>query len=178
MDTMTEESREHPWHWFVLEVNPEPWAIGPLSTGRANGKVFPKVGRNMQLHSYKEAIKEELGKPDVFFQSKVELQFFFWRRRDSYSTPQAKAHRKHEADLTNLQKATEDALQGVLFKNDKDVNLIRSVMVEQGADVNGRVVIGIRRGSDTPNVMAEFPAEVGLLLDELDAEEKDDNSWG
>lgn len=178
MVALTETTREHPWHWFVLDVNPEPWAIGPLSVGRAGGKTFPKVGRNMQLHMYKQAIQEELGKPDVFFHGKVELRFYFWRARAQYSTPQAKAHRKHEADVTNLQKATEDALQGVLFKNDKDVNDIRSVMVEQGADVKGRVVIGIRRGSDTPDIMAEFPENVGLLLDEMDAEEENDNAWG
>lgn len=132
------------WHWFDLEVNPEPWAIGDLSVGRRNGKYFPMVGRNQQLYSYKEAIREELGKPDLWFDGQVELCIYFWRRRDDYKTPQARTHRKHEADGTNLLKATEDALQGVFFKNDKDVQRAVWEIVEQGPDVQPRVMIGIR----------------------------------
>lgn len=169
---MTESS----WHWFVLEVNPEPWAIGDLAVGRRNGKMYPYVGRNNQLHMYKEAIKEELGSPDVWFEGKIELRFFFWRRRDEYKTPQARGHRKHEADTTNLQKATEDALQGILFKNDKDVNDVHSVMVEQGPNVIPKVVIAIRQGREFPPVMAMFPTEVGALLDAIDNPE-DQNAW-
>ena len=158
------------WHWFVLDVNPEPWAIGDLSVGRRNGKAFPMVGRNNQLHSYKEAVKEALGDPGIFFEGPIELQFFFWRRRDEYKTPQARTHRKHEADATNLQKATEDALQGVLFKNDKDVNDIHSVVVEQGSDVTPRVVVAIRKGTEFPKVMEGFPDDVCALLDEIDGQ--------
>jgi Holliday junction resolvase RusA-like endonuclease len=162
------------WYWFVLDLNPEPWAIGPLSVGRAKGgKVFPSVGRNTQLYHYQMAVKEALGTPDIFFESKVELRFFFWRRRDEYNTPQARTHRKHEADLTNLQKATEDALQGVLFKNDKDVNDVHSVMVKQGPDVDSYVVIAIRKGQINP--VAQLPHDVIALMDEL--EDEFDNSW-
>ena len=164
------------WHWFVLDVNPEPWAIGDLSVGRKGGKVFPMVGRNQQLHMYKEAIKEAIGSPDIWFDGKIELKFFFWRRRDDYKTPQARTHRKHEADGTNLSKATEDALQGVLFKNDKDVNHAEWTIVEQGPDVTPCVVIGIRQGSAMPDVMASFPQSVCDLLDELDGNH-DDNLW-
>lgn len=168
---------ENGWHWFVLDVNPEPWAIGPLSVGRAKGgKMFPTVGRNAQLWYYKEALKSDLGDPGIFFEGKVELKLYFWRRRDEYSTPQSRTHRKHEADLTNLQKATEDALQGVLFKNDKDVCTIFSDMVEQGPDAQGRVVIAIRRSS-SPNVMEELPPEVISELDALDDAVPDTNYW-
>lgn len=160
---------EAPWHWFVIEVNPEPWAVGPLSVGRSKGgKVFPKIGRNEQMFHFQEAIKEELGDPGVFFEGKVELRVYFWRRRDEYKTPQSRTHRKHEADATNMLKATEDALQGVLFKNDKDNNDVRAVIVEQGADVTPRIVIAIRQGMQMPPVMAEFPQHVCELLDEID----------
>ena len=164
------------WHWFVLDVNPEPWAIGDLSVGRRGGKAFPMVGRNNQLHMYKEAVKEELDNPGIWFDGKIELKFFFWRRRDEYKTPQARTHRKHEADGTNMAKATEDALQGVLFKNDKDVNRMEWTVVEQGPDVIPRVVVAIRQGQDMPEVMAEFPEYVGILLDEMD-NVSSDNEW-
>ena len=159
------------FQWFALAVNPEPWAIGDLSVGRKNGKMFPMVGRNNQLHMYKEAIKEELGDPGVWIDGKIELAFFFWRRRDDYKTPQARTHRKHEADLTNLQKATEDALQGILFKNDKDVAKITSFMIAQGAEVNSKVVIGIREFTG----FIEIPNEVLVKIGEL--EEVESNEW-
>lgn len=163
---MTQEAI--PWHWFVLEVNPEPWAIGDLSVGRKNGKVFPMVGRNNQLYMFQQAIKEEIGDPGIFFDGPVELQFYFWRRRDEYKTPQARTHRKHEADGTNLSKATEDALQGVFFKNDKDVNHCEWTIVEQGADVEPKIVIGIRRGRTIPDAALSLPTEVAVLLNEID----------
>jgi Holliday junction resolvase RusA-like endonuclease len=174
---MTEQT-ERTWSWFVLDVNPEPWAIGPLSVTRNKGKLIPYVGRNLQLHAYKQAVKSELGEGHTLIVGPVELRFYFWRRRDSYTTPQARGHRKHEADVTNLQKSTEDALQGILFKNDKDTNDVRSVMVEQGANVHGRVVIAVRKGTVFPEVAAELPAMVTELISELnDPESEDDNAW-
>lgn len=156
------------WHWFVLELNPEPWAIGDLSVGRRNGKVYPYVGRNQQLHNYKEAIKAEIGDPGVYFEGKIELKFFFWRERSEYQTPQARTHRKHEADGTNMAKATEDALQGIFFKNDKDVNHMEWDIVEQGPFVTPKIVIGVRQGREVSDATATLPQEVLELLDEMD----------
>lgn len=163
------------WTWFVLDVNPEPWAIGPMSVGRGpKGKLFPVVGRNTQLWHYQQAVKEALGHPDIWFENqKIELKFYFWRRRDEYETPQARTHRKHEADVTNLQKATEDALQGVLFKNDKDVSHVESWMVQQGTDVEGCVIIAIR-GTSLNGV--SLPLRVMDLQDEI-MSTVTDNEW-
>jgi Holliday junction resolvase RusA-like endonuclease len=153
------------WTYFVLDINPEPWAIGPLSVGRRGNKMYPQVGRNTQLHFYKQAVKEELGDPGVWFEGKVELDLYFWRRRDEYVTPQARTHRKHEADGTNLSKATEDALQGVLFKNDKDVVRCTWEIVDQGADANPAVVVGIRQFNGISRVN-DLPDEVIAKLGE------------
>lgn len=165
------------FRWFVLDLNPEPWAIGPVGYARRGGKMSAYVGRNAQLDAYKEAVREELkdalagsNAADYFIEGKVELRFYFWRNRAEYKTPQARTHRKHEADGTNMSKATEDALQGILFKNDKDVNHCQWTVVEQGPNVKGRIVIGVRPSSDLPNVMAELPDHVCALLDELDGD--------
>lgn len=142
--------------WYILEVNPEPWAVGPIGYARRNGKMSAYVGRNAQLDAYKEAVKEALedSKPDKF-ERKISLRFYFWRRRDDYETHQGRRHRTHEADLTNLQKATEDALQGILFDNDKDVVDIHSVMIDQSPTSSGRVVVGIAQAQ---NIMfADYP---------------------
>ncbi len=159
------------WHWFLIDVNPEPWAVGPVGSGRKNGKLYSYVGRNDQLWHFQQAVKEDLGKPGIYFEGKMELQFYFWRRRDEYQTYQARGHRKHEADLTNLQKATEDALQEILFKNDKDSNDIHSVMVAQGPDVIGKIVVAIRQGVDNPKVI--FPVEITEKLEDMESWEED-----
>lgn len=160
--------------WYYIPVSPEPWAIGPLGVARKAGKLIPYVGRNTQLASYQEAIKEEIGE-QPFLEGKVVLEFYFWRQRAEYQTHQARSHRKHEADLTNLQKGTEDALQGVLFKNDKDVSNIHSVMVAQGPDVEGKVVIGIK-----PADITELPVIVQRLADSgtVPYEFKGSQAWG
>lgn len=152
--------------YFELDLNPEPWAVGPVVVGRKANKMYGNIGRNQQLFAYQEAVREELENLDAkkhwIDKSKIELAFYFWRNRAEYTTPQSRGHRKHEADLTNLQKATEDALQGVLFKNDKDVARVTSTMVAQGPEVEGRIVIGVRRMD---------PDELNINFDEIfDAE--------
>ena len=154
--------------WFVLDVNPEPWAVGPVGYARRSGKMSAYVGRNAQLEAFKEAVREGLGDGHKKIDGRVALQFFFWRNRADYKTPQSRTHRKHEADLTNLQKATEDALQGVLFDNDKDTNEVHAVLVEQGPDVKGRIVISIEESADFSQVMAAFPQSVCELMDSID----------
>lgn len=124
-------------HWFILALNPDPWAIGPLGVGKKSGKFYPYVGRNNQLHDYQQAVKEELSEVTVQLPpGKYSLTFYFWRRLDEHE-----AGKKHQADATNLQKALEDALQGVLFDNDRDVRDVRSVIVEQSTTVEPCIVI-------------------------------------
>lgn len=148
--------------WLALDVNPEPWAIGPVGYSRRGGKMSAYVGRNQQLDAYKQAVAEELtekydGEP---IPGKVMLVFYFWRNMAEYETPQARRHRKHEADLTNLQKATEDACQGILFDNDRDVASVYAEVREQGPDVIPAVVIGVDSYIET-----ELPPQVIQLLD-------------
>lgn len=124
--------------WFVLPVNPDPWAIGPLGVGKKGGKYYPYVGRNAQLAAYKDAISSLLENVAKLPQGTYSLTFFFWRKLDSSDSD---SRRKHTADATNLQKATEDALQGVLIDNDRDVHHVESYIVSQSADTPPMVVL-------------------------------------
>ncbi len=131
--------------WLVIPVNPEPWAVGPVSTGRANGKMFGTIGRNAQLHAYQEAVREyleELWTGDVI-DGPAEVEFFFWRHLATYRTPSGRTKTKNEVDVTNLIKGTEDALQGIVIKNDKNNVSVRGHMMDQGPNVTGCVVIKI-----------------------------------
>lgn len=140
--------------WFHIPINPDPWAIGPLSVGKRNGKYFPIVGRNAQLDAFKHAVAEELESQGVtpVDYDEYALRFFFWRRLDSHEKG-----RKHHADATNLQKATEDALQGVLIGNDRNVRLVHSEIVAQGPDVNPGILIHIEDYRTTPYLSPDIP---------------------
>lgn len=169
-------------HYYTLPVNPEPWRVGPLTLGRKQtGQYYPKVGRDEQLHMYQEAIRaclleyETLCLPEGV---KFRAEYFFWRRQDSYNLPTGRRIVKHEGDLTNMIKGTEDAMQaqvargtrkaveGILFHNDRDCVEQNSYLMNQGQDIEPMVVIGIQAVSGFPepeDVMApELIKALGL----------------
>lgn len=147
-------------YWYVLGVNPQPWVVPPFSPGRKDGKLFMRAGRDEGLHAYQEAVRDELRlKNPVMLKPPYYLKFWFWREVPAYTTPRQVEQRKHDADVTNCQKALEDALQGILIDNDKDVTKIQSEMVEQGPDVQPRIVI-LASSITTPTLLSQFPPSV------------------
>lgn len=161
--------------WRVLCINPEPWAIGPLSIGRKKSGVFPRIGPNQQLVTFQQAVREELAGITMVEYEMVELDFYFWRQLESYKVGNRTVVKK-AADVTNLQKATEDALQGLAIANDRNVKRISSHLVAQGQDVEPRIIIRIKeyQGLDPQ----EIPDAVWAIFD-LGAEVAEQPlSWG
>lgn len=151
--------------WLHLEVNPEPWAVGPIGFARKGGRMTGYMGQNKQLNAYKEAVAEAvadkwLGLP--MLEGKLKVHFYFWRNQAEYTTPADLKHRKHEADATNMQKATEDALQGIVYKNDKDNVMAGSVIMEQGPDVKPQIVVCIETVEEgwQLHYLEKFPPEI------------------
>lgn len=133
------------------------------------------MGRNQQLHMYQQAIAAELADkygalPGAPLAPCYELDMWFWRNTE----------RANIADATNMQKATEDALQGILLANDRDVVRVGSRVVAQGTDVAGAVVFRIRWGvaRNSSDHVSEIPT---ALLAEMTvastAPKVSDNSW-
>lgn len=123
-------------------INPEPWEA-PIGSRLSNKTRAIHFHRTQKQKSYQEAIREDAlalmdaGKiPNL--KGPFKVRFFFWRTLDqSYDlTWSAKP-----ADATNLQKATEDALQGTFFDNDRDVHDVQSVIKAQGPDVAPAVLV-------------------------------------
>lgn len=176
---MNKERRE-----YLLNINPEPWAIGPVGYARRNGKMSAYVGRNQQLDAFKEAVKEQVEEMmklgmEKKMTGKLSVTFFFWREQAAYKTPQARMHRKHEADATNMQKATEDALQGLLYDNDKDNSHVQSYIVDQGPDVTGRIVIVIEEWiCFNPNLISDEVWNAIDVHEKLGASPRTDPFYG
>ncbi len=138
--------------YLITDINPEPWAVGPLDIiyrGHGAGrKHFPVVGPNTKLKFYQDAIRSEMETlyPEAeMLTGLVEVEFHFWR---------SSAHGQ-PADATNLQKATEDALQGILFENDRDNRWATGHVVEQTPDTRPALVIHVAP-YDPPDMTAEL----------------------
>jgi len=149
--------------WFILPgVNPVPWTSPSVSVGHKGGKPYPMVYAATELKNYKQAIKEEMNQryPDIdAIEDEVGLKLYFWRRLD-----EMKGNRRrkgHVADATNMQKATEDALQGILFKNDQQVVHAESWVMAQHDEVDPLIVIELTWHPSRP----EMPEHVMAVVE-------------
>lgn len=139
--------------WVRIEgINPEPWKMPNLSVGRKGGKTFPIASTESTQRAYQEALKEALASTDLVpVTGDVSLCLFFWRQIASYVSDKGRRVTRHKADATNLQKATEDALQGHLFVNDNQVIRVSSRICEQSKDAESRIVIRLGRPGEVAN---------------------------
>lgn len=131
--------------WYVVKENPMPWEVGPLGIGRAGGKLRPYIGPSPQLQAYQKSVRQALlDQNPVKREGEVEVKFYIWRRLDEYKTKAGRKASAHAADATNIQKATEDAIQGILIGNDRYVLAPSSVIMDQNPELEGMVIIRVR----------------------------------
>lgn len=155
--------------FHISGINPEPWTAPEVSIGRKGGKVYPAVYKTETLRAYQEAIKDSLSDIEDHVIDDGEpfaLHFWFWRQLPDYDLGDGRRSRRHIADATNLQKALEDALQGVLFKNDRWCLDVRSTMVEQGHETVPGIVIELEPIAGNPIPNSKISKERTLIVQE------------
>lgn len=140
-------------YWIQIPINPEPWAVSVTTRG---GTYKPA-----KLQAYQSAIAADVKKllPAAPLWTHADhpvggivMEFFFWR-----STKYGQF-----CDITNLIKSTEDAMQGVLFDNDRLVHRVIGEIVEQGQHVTQpRVLI---RATDHPETGLRLTVDVFKML--------------
>lgn len=132
--------------YLILGLNPEPWTAPDAAVGRAKGgKLYVQMHKSMTLAAFQEALHDELLEMDTELLDliPVYLKIFVWRQLAAYEAESGKQVRRHGADATNMQKAIEDACQGILFKNDSQVSHVDTVVVAQGPDVEPAIIIEV-----------------------------------
>jgi Holliday junction resolvase RusA-like endonuclease len=152
-------------NWFFLPTNPVPWSVGTAGVRRGPKGLTAYISPVPELVAYQRAVRDEFenrytGRYDEenIGSAPVGITFYFDRRLDQYELDSGRMQQSHEADATNMQKATEDALQGILFDNDRQVKLITSCILGQGPECTGFVVIEMWRHTDTREMMqSPFP---------------------
>lgn len=145
-------------YWYVIRgVNPIPWTSPTVTVGRRKGQYKPQVYSSAELKNYKAALAEEFERayPDApLIEDEIGVTFFFWRHIDVGTTGSNRT-RSNEADATNLQKSTEDALQGVLFKNDRQVVHGASWIMGQSEETEPMIVVRVEWHPKRPKVDVE-----------------------
>lgn len=132
---------------YILHVNPEPWKTPPFSPARKNGKMIVVSGRDETSFVTKEAIAAALREQGAeMLEPPYWIHLYFWRHREHYVSEKGRNMHKREADATNMQKLTEDAMQGVLINNDVNVRIVTSQVVGQDKVGPGMIVILIEAG--------------------------------
>jgi Holliday junction resolvase RusA-like endonuclease len=139
-------------------VQPEPWTSPTASIGRRSGKLMAQVHKNPKVRSYQEELKEEFSRrypKQKPLRGDLEVHFWFWR-----NVPTTGSY----ADATNLQKSTEDALQDLLYFNDKQVQQATSTVAQQGPGVPPMIAVGVRgfvrERVPSQDLINMFPPEV------------------
>ena len=139
--------------------------MGEASVGRRKGGLYASISPHQGLVAYQSAVREQLEAYEALPEGQYSVTFYLWRQQATYISESNRRVQKHQADATNMQKALEDALQKMMFDNDRDVQDIRTRIVEQGPNVNPRVVI--RLDLLEPFNPDEIPDHVWTKLDEL-----------
>lgn len=137
---------------YVLPLNPEPWTAPNVARRGPRSGVI--VYKNEQLRTYQEAVKELLRQAGAAVEhppgTRLSLRFYFWRRLDVLDRKTGTKASSSEADATNMQKATEDAIQGVLIDNDRNVVHVESWLMEQDRSTIPRVIIIVEAAPAAP----------------------------
>lgn len=129
---------------FGYDINPEPWAIGNITIERnkQTGKLFPKVGPELTLKSYQDALRASLLEDGAKVKTgPYSIRFTFSRQLVKYSVDKHTLTRNW-ADVTNMQKSTEDALQGAAIANDSATIHIESYLYAGQSEATPAWVVG------------------------------------
>ena len=128
--------------WFILKLNAEPWAVGNLGIGRRGKTPYPYLSPNQKLQAYQEAVREELDGAGIL-EGEVEVKLFIWRKLETAKVMGGRDRKAKTSDATNIQKATEDAIQGILIQNDRNVRKVSTEIVAQDDKTEPCIVIQV-----------------------------------
>jgi Holliday junction resolvase RusA-like endonuclease len=131
---------------LVIEgLNPIPWQASNGRIGRRGGKPYVQFYKPENLTNYQEALAEVIGQAQPFPPfpkgTPLDVTFLFWREREQYHGQSGKLVTASRADTTNMVKATEDALHGIMWADDVDNLAVHGYTVAQGKDVTPRIAV-------------------------------------
>lgn len=144
----------------AIPVNPEPWKA-PM---KGRGHAFSDKGSI----AYKGAIRDHLERVGATqLEPPYRVHFLFWRKRFQYLDKRGAKRTRNAADATNMQKLTEDALQGILIDDDVRNRYVTSQTVAQGLDVEPMVIVMVAHIDDPGRIRIPEGFTEGQILDSI-----------
>lgn len=146
--------------YWIHDVQPQPWEAPPFSCQKRGRRFIPVAGRSEQLHVFKEDLGREFRRtyPDVTpTDDQIALVFRFWRNTSAG---------EEQADWTNLTKGAEDALQGHLYTNDRNVVDGRGIIMDQSPTAVNLIAVTISTPPPMHDIeIPERPKRPGPAVD-------------
>jgi Holliday junction resolvase RusA-like endonuclease len=134
----------------IRGLNPEPWEPSRAAPVRKGSKLTVAHYKPAKLETFQAALIDTLERHenDPYVSPwepqgnhVLKVHFWLWRTQEVSTRQSGRKHRAHQADATNMQKAIEDACQGILFGNDRDNRHVATTIVDQGHDIEPRIII-------------------------------------
>lgn len=161
-----------PSQTFYIFTNPEPWRVPPMQPGwsKKNGKMIVKSGADTMLQAYQDEVRDVLHSQNAYMmEGKYRLDFYFHRTSESETSPNS--GKRSRSDATNMQKAIEDALQGVVIENDRDVVDVRSRIIKPASIVaEPFIVVRVEGEVSDMEPSKSFPTEPWINAKNFSAE--------
>jgi Holliday junction resolvase RusA-like endonuclease len=139
---------EEDFAWYSIEhVNPEPWESPEGSIGRRNGGLFVAMHSTERMRNFQASVREEFELQNPGYRKEeglLRVEFHLWRQLVEYDTDKRKQRGK-VADATNCQKALEDALQGLLYDNDRDNRFVSCEFAEHDVETIPFILVKVSK---------------------------------
>lgn len=156
-----------------------------MSPGRnkKTGKLIVVSGRDELVASYQEEIRDELSRQGAYLMDPgYKIEFFFHRIKETVNTGSGRRNTRSTSDATNMQKAIEDAMQGVVITNDTHTVDIHSRIVPSDSMTSEPFVFVRVTGEykmTSANLFTSYFNQDVLTsaLAERDSLVEDDNTW-
>ena len=125
--------------YWIYDVCPQPWEVIAQSYKAGGRYCKARLRSPDQFVEFKDDLAASFDSmyPDVIPEKKgtlLSVSFAFWRN----TTDGAEL-----ADSTNMQKATEDVMQGRLYDNDRENRFVSSEIIEQSKDCRNLIRIEV-----------------------------------
>lgn len=137
---------------LVEGINPQPWRAGKFGKKRVGGKLISILIKDEGTAAYQEGLHEavtgalaELQVPLPVFPkgTLLRVKFTYWYQIEQFrNLNTGRITTPKQPDTSNLTKATEDALQGLMYHNDKDNRSTWGELVYIGTE-EPRVLISV-----------------------------------
>lgn len=136
------------WWYSIQGVNPEPWESPESFVRRVKGSDKLSVGHHSsrRMRLFQDSVKEEFPIQNPGFinlgTAALDVRFYLWRSVAVFENASGRVVEGNDVDATNCQKALEDALQGILYKNDTN-NVQVSTWLHQAVDIEPFIIIRV-----------------------------------